>query len=481
MNHTKRSALPAVILVIASVAVFYSLTIRPGHDWGGDFSLYIHHAQNMADGIAYGDTGFIYNPSVPFLSPQTYPPVYPMLLVPIYKLYGIDIRAMKIELLVIALLALLAVYLAMKDELSPRQVAAVVALTGFNSYFWEGKETVIALIPYIFFQYLALYLINEAYARMRGGLSSIHIGAAAGAAIYLTYGTRSIGIVLFAALISYDLLSNRRLTRVAVAASVCFILLAALQTLLLHSDSAYFDQFAALVRPSIFIENLIDYSILATSYWYNGYSIPLTLVLAVPLSLLALYGLVRKLREQVTVLEIFLIYYVATIIIYPTSGGIRYLTPLLPLYLFYIMYGIKNIGKKEGLVFAVSVALIAASYVSTYTTINFGPYGEGIAKRESVELFDAVKSNTKADDIFIFRKPRVLSLYTGRSAAIYHTPRETGDFWLYIDDIGATYVVSSFLDDNDFLRRFITAYRGSFELVLLNNSFSVYKIVGRED
>ena len=59
-----------IYAVILSLCLFYFLTIRDGHNWGGDFSMYIHHAKNIVDGTKYQDTGYIYNPSYPSLSPK---------------------------------------------------------------------------------------------------------------------------------------------------------------------------------------------------------------------------------------------------------------------------------------------------------------------------------------------------------------------------------------------------------------------------
>ncbi len=36
-----------LMLIIVIVGLFHILTIRPGHNWGGDFALYIHSAKNI--------------------------------------------------------------------------------------------------------------------------------------------------------------------------------------------------------------------------------------------------------------------------------------------------------------------------------------------------------------------------------------------------------------------------------------------------
>jgi hypothetical protein len=67
-----------------AVGLFFVLTIRPGHVWGDDFSMYIRQAMNLADGTSYQDTGYLYNPITSGVGPRTYPPVFPLLLAPIY-------------------------------------------------------------------------------------------------------------------------------------------------------------------------------------------------------------------------------------------------------------------------------------------------------------------------------------------------------------------------------------------------------------
>ena len=50
--------LGVVTAIIAIVAAFYILTIRAGHDWGDDFSMYIHHAVNIVEGKDYDQAIF---------------------------------------------------------------------------------------------------------------------------------------------------------------------------------------------------------------------------------------------------------------------------------------------------------------------------------------------------------------------------------------------------------------------------------------
>ena len=76
------------MLCAVLVGALFVLTIREGEDWGDDFSMYIHHAENIARGVPYGETGYIYNPHNPAVGPKIYPPGFPLLLAPVVKLFG---------------------------------------------------------------------------------------------------------------------------------------------------------------------------------------------------------------------------------------------------------------------------------------------------------------------------------------------------------------------------------------------------------
>ena len=53
-RHGKASpvgTIAALGLVLIAAATFHSLSIRDGHNWNGDFSLYVAHAKNIAESL----------------------------------------------------------------------------------------------------------------------------------------------------------------------------------------------------------------------------------------------------------------------------------------------------------------------------------------------------------------------------------------------------------------------------------------------
>jgi hypothetical protein len=95
--------------LIGVVGGIHLATLRDGQEWN-DFSLYVAHTRNIVEGRPYADTGYVYNPADPVLSPRTYPPIFPLLLVPVYLIWGMNLTAMKVwvVLLFMALLGGLA-------------------------------------------------------------------------------------------------------------------------------------------------------------------------------------------------------------------------------------------------------------------------------------------------------------------------------------------------------------------------------------
>ena len=123
----------AAILCVVGIGIFYLATIRDGHDWGDDFSMYIRHAQNIARGEPYAQTGYIYNPLNPAVGPRVYPPGFPLLLAPAVAAFGLELRPMKIVVVAFFIASLLVILASFRSVLPPSYLAAL-ALIAANRY-----------------------------------------------------------------------------------------------------------------------------------------------------------------------------------------------------------------------------------------------------------------------------------------------------------------------------------------------------------
>lgn len=470
-----------IYMIVGIIGIFYFSTIREGHDWGDDFSAYINHAKNIANGVNYKYTGYIYNLFYPSLGPKAYPPIFPFLLSPIYKHYGLNLTFMKIENVIFFLLFLFILYLIFKKEILFKHLAALLAIVGFNPFFWNFKDKIVSDLLFLLFLYLSFLIIIKVYGIGKLQRFNAVYSILAGSLIYLAYGTRNIGSLLIVSLFIYDMIKFRKVSIFFIITTSVFFIFIILQSVFLYTDISYYDQSA--VRLKVIFRNLFLYIRSLPNLWDNGYSKIFKNIFFTVFSVFAVIGYTARVKCRITVFEIFSVLYLMLVVIWPANQGARFLMPIMPLYIFYIFTGIENctVIKKNStkqLVFGIFIVIIFISYIGKYTTLEYGRIKQGIGKKETIELFDYIKKNTEKNDIFVFQKPRALALYTDRKASVYHCPQDYKELWKYFNDINASYVISGepFYEDRTYLRLFVEKYKNNLEEVYSNQDFKVYKI-----
>lgn len=469
------------LLTLAGIAIFHFSTLRAGHDWGDDFAMYIRHSVNIVEGRAYDDTGFIMNPNI-IIGPRTYPPIFPIMLTPISLFFGIDITAMKF-LVVASIIALLGfTWYCFKKFLSPGYRVAMVALIGLNPIIWFYKDHVVSDLPFAFFSLISLCLMHQAYEKRGSRGRDVVSGALIGLSIYLAYGTRSVGLVLIPCLVAWDLIRNRRPSLIGSTGTVVAALCIYFQNVTSHADGGYGPQ----IGPGL--NHLTDHSWLyykIFSYFFeNGYSKILKLLIFGAVSCLTVIGYILRLFRGISVFEFFPIFYFGPFLILPIMPIERYMVVLIPFLFLYTLIAVQWIGTRigrESMSMALFVLLILGSYAARYSTLEFGPYREGIGTPTSRGMFDYVRKNTSSDDVFLFRKPRALALMTERSAACWDLAQPDEDQWKFIDSIKGSYLVTGpkllSPDDDEYIGKFVDRNRDRFEKRYENSDFTVYKIL----
>lgn len=483
-----------LIPVILMIGIFYLLTIRQGHLWGDDFSLYIQHAKNIAEGANYNSTNYIFLP--PYVGPASYPPICPLVLAPVVWLFGLNLTAMKVELILVFLLSLFLLAKVVREFLPENWQLALIALVGFNPYFWETKDSVESEIVFYAAVYLSIYLVLKSYEAIQAGadgLTRFGYMLATGISFYLAYGTRSIGIVLLPSLVLFDLIRNRKLSLpslYAVGAVGLTIGLIILQAVLLRSDRAYVETVGA--GSGTFLRDWMQFVLMnapryltsLTQIWDNGYSKLARLGLTMVMSGLAVIGFGWQIKKRITFLELFVAIYTISIVIAPMDGGIRYLLPVVPFYIFYSLQGIRLLAEQRPFRTVALGGLAAAvvlTYAFGYSVYSFKEMPNGISSKEAVEFLGYINRNTAPNDVVIFGKPRALSLYTGRKSSFYPVVRDDDQaIWNYFRKINATYIVSGPLgiepSEDEFLTGFLSRNLSHVHEEYANAVFKVYRI-----
>jgi 4-amino-4-deoxy-L-arabinose transferase-like glycosyltransferase len=466
------------------LGILHLATLRPGHDWGDDFSLYVAHARNLAHGLPYADTGYIYNPHLPVLSPRTYPPVFPLLLVPVYQVFGMNLLAMKVFVVLVfmAFLAVLAVLL--RRRLSAPYVLGCLWLVGLNPFVWQHKDRLLSEVPFLLFAYLALLFMEHALAAQEKCRRVLPWGVLAGVATYLAFGTRVVGVVLVPALLACEMHRRRRPGFVSACVLVPFAALVLVQKAIVPGDASYFDQLRFDV--GLFARVALGLVKAMAMFFDNGYLASARLVLFLSLLALAGAGFVSRLRQQPTPSEFFAAFSVLLLVFWPDAEEeCRYLVPVLPLFLFYACAGLRRTAARlprPGLRrrAAIGVALaVLVSYAGSYTRLEFGPFRQGVSTPQAKALFEFIRTRTHPDDVFLFQKPRALALFTGRRASAHHVPESDEQLFDYLRQINATHLVVTpqFPSSYQVLGPFIRRNAELFDTVFQSGDITVYRLI----
>jgi 4-amino-4-deoxy-L-arabinose transferase-like glycosyltransferase len=459
-------------LLILAIASFYFVTIREGHSWGDDFAMYVMQAHNIADATPFSSTGFIYNPRNP-LGPVAYPPVFPILLAPVYKVFGLNFVFMKATVIAFFVGALVMLCLLFKDELSAPQLFSLVAVLGFNPFFWDFKDNVLSDFPFLFFLGLALLLHKRIASN---GADWFIWGLLLGFAIYCAYGTRSLGGLLLPAFTVADVLRSRRISPPTLTAAAIFIFLATLQQLLVPDVSSYVGDLRP--TPALVISNLERYPQALGAIWLNGHSRLLASGLLALASMIAVLG-VARLNVQLIALELFVFGYAMVITVWPYSQGTRFLIPVIPAYILYIMRGLQTVSKRwprlSPPLAAILAGAILITYVGEYSVLKWRQITPGVGTLGSQAAFKFIRTDTPSNAVLVAEKPRAVALFTGRRATVYDEGAQDDDLMRYLDEIHASYALIGPTPRGywpDFIRR----HPDRFIRVFSNSDLSIYRI-----
>jgi hypothetical protein len=468
-----------VVLLVLLIGVFYLSTLRAGQSWDDDFAMYIHHAKNIATGTSYGRTGYIYDTQAAAYGPRTYPPVFPLLLAGVYKVFGLNLTAMKVEIVFLFLAALLAMALVFSSGLASRALLILLALVGFSPFLWNMKESIVSTLPFLFFLYLALGMIHRMEEENR--LDTYLAGVLPGIVIYLAYGTRTVGVCLIGALWLRDLVRLRKLSRFSIVATMVFAVGWALQMYFVRGVGSYFDQFRGM--PAL-LSHALTLANSASLLWDNGYSKLLRIAVLVVFSIVAVLGYGWRLRSKVTILETFSVTYILALLLWPTPE-VEHIAPLVPLYFFYLLIGLDVVARPPRSIAMLTVfgAIAVSIYFAKYSTMKFGPLS-GVEDANAQNLFQYVSTRTKPSDVIVFRRARALSLFTDRSSATYHATRNDGELWNYLCSVHADYIIDGTPDlldppkgaSSTFLRDFLARNSEKLQQTYVNPEFNVYRI-----
>lgn len=445
------------LYVVLAVVFVLSLglihTARFGEAY--DDAIYVTAAKSLATGAGYSLI------NLPNPVPQTLvPPLYPVVLSFIWKVspFPENLKWMMLlsAILFVGFLGLAARYLVTQNYATPWQAVVVVILAGVNWRMMTLSTLIVSEVLFALLSTATLYLA-ELYERDERSW----IGAVLGLFAGLAFLTRTSAIVLLMTVASYLVLRHRwKKALLPVAVGSLFVIAwlgwgyinrnpgsgehASYYAGYARGIDATLGQLQALNNVSRLSAHLqiIETNAIGTLVWMPLQSLGLRSSIS-PAALITLLlffllmfaaGLLRELRNKFRLLHLFLIFYFVLHLIPPSHSYERYLMPIVPLLLLFVvrefsvlfstmraaLYSSASYFKKA--VPAIVVLVFAATAMAAVFSNGTGIFlSMTSSKIESVStqdalVFDWIKANTNPSDVLVCFADQKFYLYTGRKA-----------------------------------------------------------------
>ena len=449
-----------IITVVAGTGLFYFSAFQPDRfGFYRDDSTYVVMGKALATGQGYR---IISLPDEPVQAKS--PPLYPFLLSVIWRLkpeFPQNLTAMMLMTagLTMLFLWLTHTYLVKQGYAGKWQALVVVVLAAINWRTIVLAAGIYSEMAYAALSIAALYLAEE-YEKVRDRWA---LGSALGVVTGLAFLTRSAGIALLVAIALYFLL--RKEWKVAVPILIAGLIIFAwlgwgfLNSPAIENTNAgtyesYFQTFRALLGQN-------DQSTLSSLLSLIARNALGLILISIPVVCLGLAyesvfyfgfaflfiagGFLRQSRARLRLMHIYVVIYLLIHLLWPYSAYDRFLMPLLPFLLLFMLVEvqamfalIRNVlSTQKQLVARVSAAFIGLALVVALGASLYN-YGLGVYRSLSLatlskdvqpspddaEAIEWIKSHADPSDVLICYRDPLYFLYTNRRAARSISSRE---------------------------------------------------------
>jgi hypothetical protein len=467
-------------VLISSTLSFFLLT--RGHVWPDDFAGYLLQARsllagNMGDFILHNNFT-IQNSSYP-PGPVAYPWGFPLLLAPVYALFGLNPLWLKLVEIIFYAVFLVSFFFLAQTRLPQSEALLLGGVFSVLPAMLAANDLIQSDIPFLACSTLSLVLMQKL---PRG---KIGWGLASGVSIFMSFSLRTNGILLLAPLLiclwqafgaDWQHMWKKAVTPLLVFGGMLLI-----QAILLPGgQETYFSHFSMFTLPRLW-ENVQYYA------WLPGLvfeRLPGWNVLYFILLVFLAIGLSQHARRD-AFLYIYGLLTLLLFIVWPEHQGLRFVYPLLPVLFIGALDGMLltigwlKAGWQKNALFIVrgywGLILVAGLFVSASSAYNNMAHARDINgpfDLYSKQMYNFIREQTPAKSIIIFMRPRALRLFTDRDAFMTENCEDLdkGDYVALHEKVGDIGQISPDL---------VTTCNPSVRLeeVFNNKRFSIYKIL----
>jgi hypothetical protein len=457
-------------LILGFIIIFAALIgvelLSSGHDWGDDFASYLMQAESIVNGSPskfMEANAFTIHQSSITLGPVAYPWGTPILLAPVVAAFGLNLIALKSVNIVCFVLFLVTLAIAMRSRLSPLSLIALVAMLALDPAILSLCNGILSDIPFLFFSSVTIFLIVHVIVERRV-LSVEWLGyALLGIFLAISFFIRTTGILLVLVAIISEAISLLPFFRPGRTSDsglerkrgdglptrhgmdwkpvllraipyLVFLGLTGVWYLLFPSgEGGYFQSLGAISARAI-KNNILYYIGMPQNFFSAIPFFPLVFGATLPFFLT---GLFQKINRYYS-MAIYGFLTIALNILWPATQGLRFLLPIFPFYLFFLLLGMewyiramKGNERRIAAAAAVGCALLAVFFFSRESVkldlANIRIHREapgGPFTSASQEMFAYIKNNTEQESVIVFFKPRAMRLLTGRPSLEWNNPSD---------------------------------------------------------
>lgn len=420
-----------IVILSVSLALGASILTR-GQDWGDDWASYVMQAQSIMNGdmdeFIERNSFTIFESSYQ-IGPVAYPWGYPLALIPSLMFKGVHALTLKLPGFIFFAGFLACFYLLIENRLTRTESLLLVSLFAFNPFYVGFLDYILSDIPFLFSVFLALLMVAK-LDRTQGKWMYVFLGGA----IFFAFFIRTTGVILLAGFLVYQALlfyreQNRRKSTAKNSMMVVatFILLWLISSAIFpNGQGAYFRQLAGFTAET-FVKNVHDYFLLFVQF-FTASPAPEWIYIYYPLVVFFLVGAWTR-RHADQMLIIFFVFYFAVMIVWPEWQGIRFIFPLIPIFIYFAFQGMLASVRKlperarrpgRGAIYLFWLTLVGIFLFHTgtlaYSNLRENRQINGPFEALSTEMYDYVKANTPPDSVIVFFKPRALRLFTDRDS-----------------------------------------------------------------
>lgn len=403
------------------------LRVQEGHNWGGDFSLYIAQAQAYLNGTIehlYQANKFTVDNSTKRMGPYLTNPGFPILLAPAIKVFGLNFVALKVFCCLFWIASLYVLFKLFNQGQDFIIAAGILTAVGLNKEYLKYADSVLTDFPFLFFCLISLWLMQKPKSLVNSILLGLSLFASLsirhiGIVLVLTYAI----ILLLNSFSDFDKVSKNWKSNFLPFGIV--ISLIALNAKILWFGSQKQMSILSDISLDQSLMNLNVYSKYLTRY-LCGNAIsnePVAVILiSTIVVLLLVYGAIKMWPTKST-LVIFSTIMAVTLIIWPRRNGFRYLFPLMPFILLFLVYGIQKTSDSRFWKISMNTVLVAGllgiSFFGMKSSIGQFIRDSNQSYSDEMKLHYAyIQEHTEPDAVIGFFKPRVLRLFTNRNTIV---------------------------------------------------------------